>query len=59
MPNVAITADEQTLLVNALDKEIASMKRQQNTAKAPAFAQVAREHEATLQELKAKLIKQK
>lgn len=59
MPNVAITAEEQTLIVQALEKEIASMKRAQNNAKAPAFAEVAKQHEATLSELKAKLVKSK
>lgn len=59
MPNIAITTDEQKMLEAALDKEIASMKRQQNTSKTPAFAQVAKEHEATLSELKAKITKSK
>lgn len=59
MPNITLTADEVAIVNDALNTQIASMGRAQKQAKTPQFAQVAKEHEATLKELQAKLIKAK
>lgn len=59
MPQVALTADELKLLDQALQTSIASAQRAQKQSKGPQFEQVYKEHEATLSELRAKLVKAK
>ena len=55
MPKIEITQDEQTLLDQALETEIKSAKRAQNSGKNPQIKEVYAIQERTLQTLKAKI----
>lgn len=40
MPKIELNRDEQNIIIDGLDKALASARRQQNTSKQPAIAEV-------------------
>lgn len=57
MPALQLTNDELLALASTVDQAVASAQRAQKTGKSPQIVEVYRLHEATLGELKAKIIK--
>lgn len=48
MPKLDLTQDEITMLMNAMNTEIKSAKRSQNSGKTPQIKQIYYQHERTL-----------
>lgn len=57
MPQLQITNEELTLLTTGLETTIASAQRAQKQGKSPQIIEVYKQHEASLAELRAKLVK--
>lgn len=55
MPKLELTADEINVIGMALDTEIKSAKRSQNTSKSPQIKEVYIVQERSLEQLKAKI----
>lgn len=55
MPKLDMTAEEVTIILNALDNEVKSAKRAQKTGKTPRIMEIYKEHERVLQALAAKV----
>lgn len=57
MPQLQITSEELALLTTGLETTIASAQRAQKQGKTPQIIEVYKHHEASLAELRGKLIK--
>lgn len=57
MPQLQITNEDLALIIQGIETTMASAARAQKQGKSPQIIEVYRQHEATLGELKAKLIK--
>lgn len=57
MPQLQMTNEELSLITTALDTSIASAQRAQKQGKQPGIIEAYRQAEATLAELKAKVVK--
>lgn len=54
MPKIELTTDEATMVLNAIDSEIKSAKRAQNTGKTPQIREVWATHQRVLESLSHK-----
>lgn len=54
MPKIELTTDEVTMTLNAIDTEIKSAKRAQNTSKTPQLREVWATHQRVLESLSHK-----